>query len=248
MRALFLSLCIMLLAIASEAPAQQIIQPERGSALRAELLDAARPVFARDIGGQVEFVVQQLNVMGNWAFGEVRLQRPGGTPIDWKKTKYAEDFEAGMFDPGGSFFLARKAAAGWTVLEFASGPTDIAWDSWRQEFHLPNTLFARCMKAGAADEIAEGTLAQGMFQDAAGRPERAFILTLPAATCLIGDDESDEVKSALAIHLYTSTEVLQNQLQRLVGETVFVRGKPFGAMTVHHHAPIVMEISEIDSR
>ena len=31
------------------------------------------------------------------------------------------------------------------------------------------------------------------------------------------------------------------------GKTVLVRGKPFGAATVHHHAPIVMDISEIDS-
>lgn len=248
MRALVMSLCILLLLTAREAPAQPIIKPERGSALRAELLDAARPVFARETSGPVEFVVRQLNVMGSWAFGEVRLQRPGGAQIDWKKTKHAEDFAAGMFDPGGSFFLARKAAMGWTVLEFATGPTDIAWDSWRLDFHLPNTLFAQCMKAGAADEIAEGELAQGTFQDAAGRPERAFILTLPAAVCLRGDDESDDVKNALAIHLYASDDALRKDLQGLVGKTVFVRGKPFGAITVHHHAPIVMQIGEIEVR
>ena len=36
-------------------------------------------------------------------------------------------------------------------------------------------------------------------------------------------------------------------MESLVGEIVIVRGKPFGALTVHHHAPIVMEISGIDS-
>jgi hypothetical protein len=246
MRALFLSFCIMLL-MAPEAPAQQVIQAERGSALRAELLDAARPVFARDTDGPVEFVVRQLNVMGGWAFGEVRLQRPGGATIDWTRTKYAEEFKAGMFDPGGSFFLARRTSAGWTVLEFATGPTDIAWDSWRLDYHLPNTLFARCMKAGEADEIADGTLAQGMFQDAAGRPERAFILTLPAAICLIGEEASDDVKSANTIDVYANDDALKTKMLHLVGKTVFVRGKAFGALTMHHHAPIVMEISAIDS-
>ena len=142
MRTLFLSLCMMTL-IMSGANAQQIIQPPRGSALRIELLDAARPVFARDTGGPIEFVVRRLNVLGNWAFGEVRLQRPGGVPIDWAKTRYAEDLAAGMFDPASSFFLARRTAAGWIVLEFATGPTDVAWDSWRLDYHLPTALFTR---------------------------------------------------------------------------------------------------------
>jgi hypothetical protein len=31
-----------------------------------------------------------------------------------------------------------------------------------------------------------------------------------------------------------------------VGQDVHVRGTPFSAHTAHHHAPIVMEISQID--
>jgi hypothetical protein len=142
MRALVVSLCAIIFLVAP-ASAQRVVQPERGTALRAQLLDAARPVFSHVVGGPIEFVVRRLNVMGDWAFGDVRLQRPGGHPIDWTKTKYAEDFKEGMFDPGGSFFLERRTAAGWTVLRFATGPTDIAWDGWRQDFHLPSALFER---------------------------------------------------------------------------------------------------------
>jgi hypothetical protein len=142
MRALVVLLCA-ILYLAAPASAQQVVQPERGSALRAQVLDAARPVFSHDVGGPIEFVVHRLNVMGGWAFGDVRLQRPGGHPIDWKKTKYAEAFTEGMFDPGGSFFLARRTTAGWSVLRFATGPTDVAWDGRRQEFHLPHALFER---------------------------------------------------------------------------------------------------------
>jgi hypothetical protein len=142
MRACFLALCMMIF-LAAPAPAQPVVQPERGSPLRAEILNAARPVFSRDVGGPIEFVVHRLNVMGNWAFGDVYLQRPGGGQIDWRRTKYAEDFKEGMFDPGGSFFLARRAASRWTVVEFATGPTDVAWDGWRQDRHLPEALFAR---------------------------------------------------------------------------------------------------------
>ncbi len=122
---------------------QNAYQPEKGSELRKTLLDAARPVFEAESRGPVEFVVHRLNVMDGWAFGDVLLQRPGGKPVDWSKTKYGEDEKNGAFDAGGSFFLLRQSGSKWTVVEFASGPTDIAWDSWRQEHGLPEQLFKR---------------------------------------------------------------------------------------------------------
>jgi Domain of unknown function (DUF4431) len=122
---------------------QRIVQPKRGSALRAALLDTARPIFEGETDGPIEFVVKHLNVMGDWAFGEVRLQRPGGVPIDWRRTQYGEDYQAGMFDPGGSFFLLHQTSAGWEVAEYAAGPTDVAWDGWRQDYGLPMALFQR---------------------------------------------------------------------------------------------------------
>ena len=122
---------------------QQIFQPKKGSKLRAELLDAARPTFEEETGGPIEFVVKRLNVLGDWAFGEVELQRPGGAAINWARTKYADDYAEGMFDPGGTFFLLRNAGSRWEVVEFATGPTDIAWDSWRRDYSLPSVLFQR---------------------------------------------------------------------------------------------------------
>jgi len=35
---------------------------------------------------------------------------------------------------------------------------------------------------------------------------------------------------------------------KLTGKSVLVRGKPFPAHTAHHHAPIVMDVAEIDVR
>ena len=54
----------------------------------------------------------------------------------------------------------------------------------------------------------------------------------------------DTVESAETIHIYSSDETV---LKQLVGKSVKVKGDPFGAHTAHHHAPIVMEITEIDS-
>lgn len=127
--------------IISPAAAQQISKPPRGSELRAELLDAARATFEKETAGEVEFVVRRLNVMGDWVFGEVKLQRPGGVPIDWSQTPYAVDAREGIFDPDASFFLLRRDGQGWSIVNFATGPTDVAWEEWRIEYNLPQELF-----------------------------------------------------------------------------------------------------------
>lgn len=129
--------------LAASAAAQSAFQPPRGSQLRTQLLDAVRPVFETETNGSIEMVVRRLNVVGEWAFGDIHLQRPGGGQIDWRKTKYADDFAAGMFDPGGSFFLLRRTDSIWKVMEYSTGPTDVIWDGWRTDHNLPQELFER---------------------------------------------------------------------------------------------------------
>ena len=142
MRKLALSLVLLIFGFVHVA-AQTVIQPPQGSPLRRQLLDAARPTFERESIGPVEFVVHRLNVMGGWAFGDVFLQRPGGGKIDWSRTKFGEAERMGAFDPGGSFFLLKHSGSNWTVVEFATGPTDVAWDAWREDYHLPSQLLER---------------------------------------------------------------------------------------------------------
>ncbi|ALK10358.1 DUF4431 domain-containing protein [Blastochloris viridis] len=105
---------------------------------------------------------------------------------------------------------------------------------------------AACLDANAEDAVAEGRLSRGTFQDAAGRTETAFILSLAAPTCLTGPDEFDQVPEAKRLHLYASDEAVA--LARFVGKTVRVSGRPFGAHTAHHHAPIVMDVVRIEAR
>jgi len=105
-----------------------------------------------------------------------------------------------------------------------------------------------CMQFDAHEEIAEGRLAIGHFQDAADRPESAYILSLPVPTCLDADDPEYRVEEAQTIHIYSQDEAVQEQIERFLGMTVLVRGRPFGAHTSHHHAPIVMDITEIDTQ
>jgi len=110
-----------------------------------------------------------------------------------------------------------------------------------------STSDAACMKPDQL-ERAEGRLTVGAFKDAADRPETAFILRLPTAACLDAEDGMDPVDATRTIHVYAADGAMQASLRRLVGRVVEVRGKPFSAHTAHHHAPIVMEVSEVRPR
>jgi hypothetical protein len=106
---------------------------------------------------------------------------------------------------------------------------------------------ANCMKANAPDQIAEGQLTIGSGKDAAGRSQRPYILRTPASVCLDGSDPEDRVKSTRSIHVYPANDKLARDFAQFVGKTVLVRGNPFPRHTMHHHAPIVMEVTEIDT-
>ncbi len=104
-----------------------------------------------------------------------------------------------------------------------------------------------CMSDQSKQEIAEGELAIASKRDAAGRPEKPYILTLSSPACLTATNPADSVKSTRTIHIFSSQDQVHAQIAKFVGKTVLVRGQPFAAHTAHHHAPIVMDISEIDT-
>ena len=106
---------------------------------------------------------------------------------------------------------------------------------------------AECMQDNQADQIAEGRLSLGQFEDAAGNPEQAFILTLPVPACLDSADAGGAVDSTTTIHIFSVDESVAASIKQFVGKDVHVRGTPFAAHTAHHHAPIIMDVSEIDA-
>ena len=107
---------------------------------------------------------------------------------------------------------------------------------------------AACLQANVDDQVAQGVLTIGRAQDAAGRPERPYILQLRDTACLDAKDPDDAVKGTRTIHVFPANEALEPTFKRLVGRTVVVRGNPFAAMTAHHHAPIVMGVARIEAK
>jgi len=126
--------------LAPSALAQSITTPPPGSALRAEILNAYRPSLEAQIGGPVEFVVDALNIMGDWAFVEARPQRPGGVPIDWRQTRFRREFESDVMS-NLVLGLLHQTGSGWQLVENVVGPTDVVWESWLKTYNLPRALF-----------------------------------------------------------------------------------------------------------
>ncbi len=112
---------------------------------------------------------------------------------------------------------------------------------------MATTTAHACMKGGETVEATGGS-SIGSARDAAGRPQRPYIVTLSAPACLTASDPEDSVKGTRTIHIFSTDEKVHAAIAGLVGKTVLVRGTPFPAHTGHHHAPIVMDITEISAQ
>src|SRR5450759_1217302 len=92
-----------------------------------------------------------------------------------------------------------------------------------------------CMSDTSDKETAVGKLSIGRAQDAAGRPERPYILTLQTLACLTADDPEDNVKKTSTIQIFSTQDTVSNQIARFVGKSISVRGRPFPAHTADRH-------------
>lgn len=105
---------------------------------------------------------------------------------------------------------------------------------------------AQCLSDERDREVLSGEVAAGRFWDPADRMQSAYILMLKTPACLDSDDPDMRVKSTLRVHIYSTRESVHRKIGQHVGKQVRVTGKPFGAHTAHHHAPIVMNVAEIE--
>ena len=102
-----------------------------------------------------------------------------------------------------------------------------------------------CLSDKGEQEQVAGKLSIGSAKDGAGRIERPFILKLDKPVCLNTQVASDNVESSATVHIFASDPKIATQLLRMVGKKVVAAGRPFAAHTVHHHAPVVMDVKQI---
>ncbi|MDF1717331.1 MAG: hypothetical protein P1U75_11770 [Antarcticimicrobium sp.] len=118
---------VFLLTGSIPALAQGWHEPQRGTELRAALMDALRPHAAWLLGAPVEFMVHELRVSGDLGFASVSPQRPGGGAIQlWQTPGVAR----GEIDPqmeGGVTMQALYLRSGrtWVAVHWAMGASDV---------------------------------------------------------------------------------------------------------------------------
>lgn len=114
--------------------------PQRKTALRTALMDAARLPIGNEVGQHVIFIVQTLNTDGTWAYLQARPVQPNGQPIDWSRTRFAQDFAQGFMSDIAMVLMLNRGN-GWQVVDYVMGPTDVAWYSWLDPYGLPEAFF-----------------------------------------------------------------------------------------------------------
>lgn len=119
---------------------QNYYTPNRGSSERKAIMDAARIPVSRDIGQRVIFVVDVLRSDGQMVFLQGVPHQSNGTPLDWTKTPFREDWLNDMMSDVVMVLLSRNGTR-WTVLDYAIGPTDVYWYGWVQRYNLPEAFF-----------------------------------------------------------------------------------------------------------
>jgi hypothetical protein len=125
---LFLALGLCLSTLAHAEP----VEPPRGSALRAELLDTIRRDVEPRFGGPVEFVVDTLLVQDRRAIANLTAQRPGGAAIVLEDTPLVtvEGIPRDLIDgPTVQAYLYRPGTY-WQIVEYSIGATDAWWWGW----------------------------------------------------------------------------------------------------------------------
>lgn len=131
---------LLIWAAATMPLAAQVEMPPPGSPLRAAILDAVRPMVEAEVGGKVEFVVNEIRVLGEWSFVMLTPQRKGGAPIGWAYTKYQARYDDGAFDETVTALL-RETPEGWLVYEYDLGATDVVWTPWPDRYPVPPEVF-----------------------------------------------------------------------------------------------------------
>lgn len=100
---------------------------------RRALLDAARGPAEAALRQPLRFYVTALNREGDWAFLLATMQRPdGGRP----RRAVRDDLTSDSY-----VALLRREGAGWRIVDFAVGPTDVPWQDWDREHRAPASVF-----------------------------------------------------------------------------------------------------------
>jgi hypothetical protein len=109
----------------------------------------------------------------------------------------------------------------------------------------------RCLRYGPDTARITGKLTRRTFYGAPGfgedpehdEKEQGFYLDLPAPVCTVGrDDVADRALTGVRLVQLVLDEAGYARLRPFLGRRVTLRGTLFGAITGHHHAPLLLNV------
>jgi hypothetical protein len=135
------ALIIVCVAICAMCIRGQIVQhPPKGSAQRNAIIGALRPVVEKELKQKIIFVINLMNLQGDWVFVDGRPRTLDGKVPSWKNTIYEQNAEEGVQDDNFSALL-RRTGRGWKVITHAIGCTDVCYTDWWRRFKAPKAIF-----------------------------------------------------------------------------------------------------------
>ena len=114
-----------------EAPAQT-----EGASPREQILAALAHPVSVELTQAVRLEVEELRYDDGWAFVSAVARTASGAPIDYSRTKFAQDVEDGYFDDWLCALLSRDSD-GWRVVALEIGVTDAPFVDWPDRYGAP---------------------------------------------------------------------------------------------------------------
>ncbi|HUC82389.1 MAG TPA: hypothetical protein VMR70_15900 [Flavisolibacter sp.] len=108
---------------------------------RKALLEALKKGLQPQLRLKPQLVVKQLMLKEGFAYFVGQVKNGEGKSIDFTKTAYKDEVEAGLFDGDNTNALLKKVAGRWKLLVFTIGPTDVPWGCWWKEYKAPKEIF-----------------------------------------------------------------------------------------------------------
>jgi hypothetical protein len=141
MKPIFLLLSLLCHLILLGQQAKKDLAKELNSPERKAILAALKAGLQADLRLKPKLVVKSLVIKNGFAYFIGHVKNPDGKEIDFRKTAYKEEVEAGVFDGDNTNALLKKIKGKWKVLTFAVGPSDVPWGCWWKEFKAPKEIF-----------------------------------------------------------------------------------------------------------
>ena len=108
---------------------------------RKEILEALKKKVKPGLKLLPKLVVNHLYVKSGFAYFVGHVKDGDGKDIDFSKTSYKDEVDAGVFGGDNTNALLKKSGDKWKVLTFVIGPSDVPWGCWWKEFKAPKEIF-----------------------------------------------------------------------------------------------------------